>query len=379
MKYPRRRRAKIKKLRVFLLVLALGGAVYAMTLVFAGTEVPPRVAADTSEPPVQAVGGPAPEAAPPEDPLLRIPASGEAPLPPASAAPAQIPSSVPESPPLALQPEMADGPMKNLSLEETAKALASLVSGKKPRIWGENLPGVTIRLSPEQVRRAREVAPILTHGAGEATSEAGAASRPVLALTLDLCGGKAGASYDERIIRLLREHGIPATIFVSSLWMRVNGEALADLAADPLFEIAAHGSRHKPCSVSGRSAFGIAGTASLRELVGEVEGNARDISAATGRRPLWFRSGTAHYDEVAVEVLQKLELGIAGYSVAADQGATLPADKVAAKVLGAKSGDILLAHLNKPGSGTYEGLARALPELLRRGAIFVQLSFGGPG
>ena len=156
--------------------------------------------------------------------------------------------------------------------------------------------------------------------------------------------------------------------------MRGNPEALRDLAADPLFEIAAHGSRHKPCSVNGNSVYGIKGTASFDELTREVEGNARDIAAATGRRPRWFRSGTAYYDDVAVRVIRDLGLGIAGYSIAGDEGASLPAAKVAAKTLAAKDGDILLYHLNHPRSGTREGLERSLPVLLEKGFVFVRLS-----
>ena len=156
--------------------------------------------------------------------------------------------------------------------------------------------------------------------------------------------------------------------------MRNNPETLRELASDPLFEIAAHGSRHKPCSVNGNSVYGIKGTASFDELVREVEGNARDIAAATGKRPRWFRSGTAYYDDVAVRVIRDLDLGIAGYSIAGDEGASLPAAKVAAKTLSAKDGDILLYHLNHPRGGTREGLERSLPALLEKGYVFVRLS-----
>ena len=172
----------------------------------------------------------------------------------------------------------------------------------------------------------------------------------------------------------MRERGVPATLFVTSLWMKNNPDALRDLAADPLFEIAAHGARHRPCSVSGKSVYGIKGTANFRELADEVEGNARDIERATGKRPLWYRSGTAYYDDVAVSAVRALGFGIAGYSIAGDEGATLSADKVAAKTLKARHGDILLYHMNKPQSGTREGLKKALPQLIERGFRFVRLS-----
>ena len=263
-------------------------------------------------------------------------------------------------------------PFADSSLEQIVSAFVRSYGGLTPKQWGEHLSGVTRRLDPAGGRPAPSgsegVAP-----APAATAPAGN-GRPTVALTLDACDGKKGASYDAGIIALLREKKIPATIFVTSLWMRNNPETLRELASDPLFEIAAHGSRHKPCSVNGNSVYGIKGTASFDELVREVEGNARDIAAATGKRPRWFRSGTAYYDDVAVRVIRDLDLGIAGYSIAGDEGASLPAAKVAAKTLSAKDGDILLYHLNHPRGGTREGLERSLPALLEKGYVFVRLS-----
>ena len=100
----------------------------------------------------------------------------------------------------------------------------------------------------------------------------------------------------------------------------------------------------------------------------------RDIENATGKRPRWYRSGTAFYDDIAVSVIRLLHLGIAGYSIAADEGATLPASKVEAKALAAKDGDIILAHMNHPNSGTREGLIKALTTLKANGVAFVPLS-----
>ncbi len=245
-------------------------------------------------------------------------------------------------------------PFAGQSLDEIAARLSRVYGEPRPAQWGERLPGITTRLQ----------------GADNAH---GTSAPLVLALTLDACSGGA-ESYDAGLIAFLREKHIPATLFVSSLWLKKHPEELRALAADPLFEIAAHGTRHRPCSVNGRSAYSIQGTASMNELVEEVEGNARDIAGLTGKRPRWFRSGTAHYDEIAVRVIRDLGLGIAGYSIAGDQGATLPAAAVSSRTLGARPGDILLLHMNKPKSGTRRGLEKALPKLLERGAVFVRLS-----
>jgi peptidoglycan/xylan/chitin deacetylase (PgdA/CDA1 family) len=212
--------------------------------------------------------------------------------------------------------------------------------------WGPALPGIERRLPATE------------------------SSALTLALTLDACMG----GYDAALIAWLRGQGVPATLFVTSIWIRRHPEAFQELAADPLFEIAAHGERHRPASVTGRGAYGIRGTGSANELIREVEDNATLIQNLTGRRPRWFRAGTAYYDEEAVRVIRKLGFGIAGFSVSGDGGARLPARKVAERLLAVKSGDIILCHMNKPESGAREGLQAALPRLLDRGARFVRLS-----
>lgn len=40
----------------------------------------------------------------------------------------------------------------------------------------------------------------------------------------------------------------------------------------------------------------------------------------------------------------------------------------------AKPGEIVIAHMNRPASGTARGLAAALPDLVGRGLTFVKLS-----
>ncbi len=190
-----------------------------------------------------------------------------------------------------------------------------------------------------------------------------------VALTLDACDGGT----DMRIIALLREYRVPAAVFVTNRWLRGNAAIAADLAKDPLFTLEAHGARHKPASAAGWSAFGIPGTGNVAALVEEVESNARAVADLSGRRPRWFRSGTAFYDDVALVVIRELGLAVAGFSISADSGATLPAKTVARRLQSAKDGDILLCHVNHPESGTYAGLKEALPKMLAAGIQFVGL------
>jgi peptidoglycan/xylan/chitin deacetylase (PgdA/CDA1 family) len=227
------------------------------------------------------------------------------------------------------------------------KSLIRRYSGKRPTAWGEDVPRVVARLP---------------------TSER------VVALTLDACGGRSGSGYDAELIQTLRRQKVPATLFVNARWIEANPRKFAQLAADPLFEIANHGTEHRPLSVTGRSVYGIKGTSSVAHVIDEVAINQRLITELTGAVPAFFRSGTAHYDDVAVRVVNELGLQVVNFDVLGDAGATYSADQVADAMLRSKPGSIILAHMNRPDGGTAEGIDAALPKLSQRGFRFVRLS-----
>ena len=237
---------------------------------------------------------------------------------------------------------MALEPIENLKQTMTAK-----FSGRQPRQWGEEVSGVRTRL---------------------ATTE------KVLALTLDACGSAKGKGVDMALMEFLMREKIPATLFINARWIDANPELFHRLAANPLFEIANHGLRHKPASVNGRSVYGIDGTRDVADLVEEIELNARKISDISGNRPRLYRSGTAYYDDVATEVSRALGHEVAGFSLLGDAGATFTAPQVTAALLKARPGDVIICHMNHPESGTGAGIMAAVPELRTRGFRFVRMS-----
>lgn len=220
-------------------------------------------------------------------------------------------------------------------------------AGVPPARWGENVPGVRTHLD---------------------TGE------KVIALTFDACGSARGKGVDSRLMEYLIREQIPATLFVNGRWIDANPELFRQLAANPLFEIANHGIHHRPSSVNGRSIYSIAGTKNVGEVVEEIELNARKIEALSGIRPKLYRSGTAYYDEIAVQISQGLGHEVAGYSLLGDAGATWSASQVKAALLKAAPGDIALLHMNHPEAGTGAGIMAAVPELQRRGFRFVRMS-----
>jgi peptidoglycan/xylan/chitin deacetylase (PgdA/CDA1 family) len=195
----------------------------------------------------------------------------------------------------------------------------------------------------------------------------------VIALTFDACGGPLGNGIDEELISFLQENKIPATLFVNFRWIDEHEERFIDLADDPLFTIENHGTAHLPLSVQGNSAWGINGTSSPEEAVDEILVNQEHIAALTGNTPAFFRSGTAHYDEKAVEIVQMAGLEAVNFDILGDAGATYSAGQVEAALLESRPGSIALLHMNQPSSGTAEGVKRAVPALREAGFTFVHV------
>lgn len=198
-----------------------------------------------------------------------------------------------------------------------------------------------------------------------------AGAPPRLALTLDACGG----AFDAALLDFLVRERIPATLFLTARWIWRNPEAVARIQAWPeLFQVENHGANHWPAVIgSGRSVHGLAGVADAAQLRAEVQGGAQALRAALGVQPAWYRGATAVYDPAALALIEQMGYRIAGYSLNADAGATLSSAAIVNRLQQARDGDVVIAHLNKPASGTAAGLAAGLTALRQRGFVFVRL------
>jgi peptidoglycan/xylan/chitin deacetylase (PgdA/CDA1 family) len=200
-----------------------------------------------------------------------------------------------------------------------------------------------------------------------------AAGETRVALTLDACGGRT----DNRILAALVEHRIPATIFVTGLWLKRNPEALAVMRAHPdLFEIENHGDRHIPAVDAPMRIYGIRSAGSPAAVASEINDGAAAIIAAGLAQPRWFRGATAKYSRTAIAEIKALGFHVAGYSINADGGALLSAGSTERRVAAAKDGDVLIAHINQPTRSAGAGLVKGLLKLKARGVTFVRLDDG---
>lgn len=191
-----------------------------------------------------------------------------------------------------------------------------------------------------------------------------------VALTLDACSGRT----DRRILDVLVDNRVPATVFVTHRWLRKNAEALAILLAHPdLFEIENHGDRHVPAVTDVPLIYGVRTAGSIDAVRREVAGGADAILAATGALPHWFRGATARYSPDALAEIRSEGYGVAGFSLNADMGAILGEASVARRIRNARSGDVIIAHINQPGHAAGAGVAEGIKALLSAGVVFVRL------
>jgi len=200
--------------------------------------------------------------------------------------------------------------------------------------------------------------------------------KKVIALTFDACGGEKGTGYDRELIDLLRKEKIPATLFVTGRWIDSHYSEFLNLAHDTLFEIENHGLNHRPCSVSGRSVYGIQGTANPDDAFDEVEANARKIETITGRRPHFYRSATAFIDETGASLVRDLGMIPVSYQVlSGDAAPSASKNTIASNVLKTiRPGAIVIMHMNHPQSNTGEALQKIIPELRKMGYHFAHLN-----
>lgn len=230
--------------------------------------------------------------------------------------------------------------------QSVKRKIVELFGNAEPTDWGENIGGVITEIDTDE---------------------------KVVALTFDACDGSPD-SFDQELIDFLIEAEVKATLFIGGGWIKENEAEFIKLANNPLFEIANHGYDHKPLSVTGESAYNIRGTANLEEAFDEVYRNQLLIKELTGVLPKYFRSGTAYYDDVAVEMTDELGLKAVNYNVLGDAGGTFNQQQIINSFEAARAGSIFLFHMNKPNSEIASGVKVGIEQLKEAGYQFVLLN-----
>ena len=191
-----------------------------------------------------------------------------------------------------------------------------------------------------------------------------------VAVTLDACPGH----FDSRIADVLVARRIPAAIFITKVWMRMNPAGLAFFLKHPdIFTLENHGALHLPPVLGSQRVYGLQVAGSWPAIEAEIAGGAAAVHQATGRYPLWYRGAAGLYTPSVVPRIEGLGVRVAGYSLNSDAGASLPAALVAARLRTAQDGDVIEGHINQPHRASGAGIAVGLAALQEAGVQFVRL------
>ncbi|MGN6159712.1 MAG: polysaccharide deacetylase family protein [Devosia sp.] len=195
--------------------------------------------------------------------------------------------------------------------------------------------------------------------------------RPQVAMTLDACMGET----DMRILGPLISNRIPVTIFATKRWLDNNPPAVALLLQHKdLFDIQNHGAMHLPAVIGTETVYGLEPAGTPDAVVAEVQNGERAVTAATGIAPTWYRDATALYSRDAMRLIAELNLSIAGFSLNGDIGASVSAAAAHARIAAARSGDVIISHINQPKRAAGAGVIAGILALKARGFSFVHLN-----
>lgn len=197
---------------------------------------------------------------------------------------------------------------------------------------------------------------------------------PTVALTFDACDGRV----DERILSALIALRVPATIFVSGIWLRRNPQTFRILLQHPdLFEIGDHGAHHHMAVDRPVTLWGVHAAGSPAGIAAEVTDGAQMLVAAGAPRPQWYRGAAALYSPAALGQVVGMGYRIAGFSLNGDGGASFGTAETARRIGAARPGDVVIAHVNQPLRPAGAGVVLGIRALAARGMRFVRLSEPG--
>ncbi len=170
--------------------------------------------------------------------------------------------------------------------------------------------------------------------------------------------GEVDSYANPRLIAELRRLKVPATFFMTGLWIERYPRVAAGLAADPLFEVADHSYDHKafttPC-------YGLGRTDDMRRSLRRTEAL---LDRLDPRHPRFFRFPGGCFDRAALKAVAAEGLTPVQWDVISGDAFATSADAIVRQTLaGVRGGSVVALHL---GGGKPSGLTDdALPAIVR--------------
>lgn len=185
--------------------------------------------------------------------------------------------------------------------------------------------------------------------------------------------GRQDSYYNADLIAVLRRLHVPATLFLTGMWMQEYPDVTRDLAADPLFELGTHSQSHRGFTAD---CYGL-GAVPPGEMLAEVTEPVRILAGLDDHPTRWFRFPGGCYDARALRRTAAAGVTAIGTDLAGGDGHAPSARAIVDTVLGAvRPGAIVTMHMH---GGpvvplTDEAVALLVPALRARGYELVTVT-----
>jgi peptidoglycan-N-acetylglucosamine deacetylase len=159
--------------------------------------------------------------------------------------------------------------------------------------------------------------PVVQHGPRD---------KPRIALTFDadmtalmrrrLLSGQVKSYYNKALIEELRALHVPATFFLTGMWMEQYPQVTRELAADPLFELGTHTYDHRGFT---EHCYTL-GTVPRADMLTDVLRGVVLLDSLDPRATRWFRFPGGCYDSTALHDLAPAGVTAVGFDVPGADG-----------------------------------------------------------
>lgn len=186
-----------------------------------------------------------------------------------------------------------------------------------------------------------------------------------IAITFDACSSIHVSQVDKKLVQVLVNERVPATLFLGGKWVLDQPQEAKYLASIPFFEIANHSFHHPHLTHMSPAA--------IRH---ELQAAQHAIESVTGVTPRYFRAPYGEYDGTLVSIAASLGLTTIQFDLpSGDPDKHFTAERLSHWVIHkAKGGSIVVMHINAHGWHTAEALPGIIKALRAQGYSFVTIS-----
>ncbi len=185
--------------------------------------------------------------------------------------------------------------------------------------------------------------------------------------------GSDKSIYDARIINILRQEHVAATLFITGLWAEKYSSVVKDIASDSLFEIGNHSYSHRGFTKTCYKLVPIP----EKEKENDLQ-KAQDIlDKLSGQKPTLFRFPGGCANPSDIKLAEHLNLQVINWTLASGDAFNYNTASIVNNVLkNAKDGSVIVFHLSggRYAPKTADALKIIIPELKKRGYEFVTVS-----